>query len=333
MEGKIVNVVGRRTLDNIKVTGKGKSLSPVIYRQKDKNPNSDGDFEEDYSGRPFMGARKFIPPIWDSSKNKWFFSGTPELLGQLISKMNLRYEKGHPKQGQVIEPGMDPESRLYDKFDPVFLHKEFFTGYYLSDGRTSFNLDDPKQQFLFLCYKGNKEVWDRTDPDGKKPNKHRLAGSTIELTTVGTQNINKKDNVDVQVTATIYLNNMQNDIEKMKMICDIMRVPGYSRKTTDPNAVFLLLFDTCVTNSQYNSKFGTTWQKEFVRLCELDPEELDFRHKIKLALMQGVLRQKSGYYSFKGERLEIKTESELIEFFKNHDNQEKYLELESSLNL
>lgn len=325
MENTIINIKGRKTLDGIKMTSKGRTLVPSIFRQKEKNPRQDGDFEEEYTNRPFMGAKKFIPPIFDTIKNRWFFSGTPQDLDRLIAKMNLRYPADHPKRGQIIEPG-NAEARLTDKYDPVFNHRDFFTGFYLSDGRASLNTQNSRDEFIYLCYKGNKDVWDKTSPD-TRVNKRRLQTATMEMLTVGSQNIKEKDKIDLDVQATLYLSKMSNDTAKMAMICEIMRVPKFNRKQTDPNGLYVLLYSQCAMNTDFSNRFQTTWQKEFIRLCELDHEQLDFIHKVRMGIIKGHIRQKSGYYSFKGERLEVKTEKELIEYFKNSANTEKFLEL------
>lgn len=327
----IISIKGRKTLDGIKMTSKGRTLVPTIFRQKNKNARVDGDFEEEYTGRPFMGARKYIPPIWDTIKSRWYFDAAPDELDRLVSQMNLRYPKGHLKQGQLIEPG-NAESRLTDRYDPVFTHNDFFTGYYLSDGRISLNQSDTKQKFLYLCYRANKDVWDKSSED-KRPNKLRLQTSTMEMTTVGTQNVKDKDKIDVEVQASLYLSKMSNDVEKMQIICEIMKVPRFNRKNVDPNGLYVLLYNQCVMNTDTNSRFGTTWQNEFIRLCEMDPEELDFIHKVRLGMIKGIIRQKTGHYSFKGERLEVKSEKELIEYFRNTANHEKFTELLDSLNL
>lgn len=327
----IINVRGRKTLDGIKMTSKGRTLVPSIFKQQHKNPRADGDFEEEYTGRPFMGARKYIPPIWDTIKNRWYFDGSVDELQRLISQMNLRYPKDHPKRGQIIEPG-NTEARLSDRYDAVFTHKEFFTGYYLSDGRTSLDPTDAKQKFLYLCYRANKDVWDKASED-KRPNKRRLQTSTLEMSTIGTQNVKDKDRIDTEVKASLYLSKMSNDVDKMQILCEIMRVPGFNRKSTDPNGLYILLYNKCVMNTEFNSRFGTTWQNEYIRLCELDTEELDFIHKVRMGMIKGAIRQKTGYFSFKGERLEVKTEKDLIEYFRNPANHEKFSELLEALEL
>ena len=50
-------------------------------------------------------------------------------------------------------------------------------------------------------------------------------------------------------------------------------------------------------------------------------------------MIKGIIRQKTGHYSFKGERLEVKSEKELIEYFRNTANHEKFTELLDSLEL
>lgn len=329
MSDKIVQLKSLKTLDGIQKSVGGRGLNPAIYRQKLKDRKADGTYEGDYREGTFMGSKQFTPPIWNSPKSQWFWGGTADELGALISKMNLRYEKG-PKKGQLIEVG-DPESRLIDRLDPVFNHTTFFKNFYLSDGRGSLNLTDPKSKFIYFCNRADKKVHDKTDPNTKKLSKARRSSAIIEMSSISSQNIEDKNVVDREVHAIKLLAAIENNEKKMRVICEVLRVPGYNKRTTNSGGLFLLLYNQCARNLDNHPALKKPWQEAFIEMCEKDPAELDFLHKIKMGLSKGILVKRGNYYHFKGERLDFSTEGQLIEFFKATANQDRYLDLLDSL--
>jgi hypothetical protein len=329
MEQRIVRVKSRKSLDKINISSSGGRLVPRIF-STDKKDGSQGSYEEDYNDRPFMGTKKFLYPTFNDIKRKWNWNADENVLARLIDEMNLRYPKSHEKAGQLIEVGKNVASRLTDISDPVFTHPDFYSNYFLSDGRGLLMLDDPKQEFIYYATSGSKKTLDKSKNAKNRYSNAVALGAELEMSTVGSDNKALKDDLDIKVLAIQYLAKLQNDETKMRKVCEIIRVPNYS-KSTDANGMFIMLMQNAVENTDRHPDYGVSYQQKFIDLCEQDEVELSYQYSVIKALKAGILRRKSGYYSFAGERIDAKDRQEIIEFFSHSSNSDKFIELEDKL--
>ena len=322
----LVTVKGLRTLSKL-TTGSGGRLRPAIYEQTVVNPNADGNFVENFEDRPFLRSKRHLTPVWNTLGHAWFFDGTPEALGVLINRMQLRYPKEHERKGQVISnEHANPEDRLRDRYDPVFNHRKFFTEFSLNEGRMTLDPNEPSHEFMSLCLSADKNVANKS-----KAGRKNYGNPAFELNTVGAINKSKKDDVEEMARAMELLTKMKDDLDRMVGVMDIMKVPGYNPKVTELNGAYMLLFAQCVQNSEMVSRFGTTWRKRFIQVAEMSHSDFVFERTVRRGIMKGHLRERGGYYSLLGERLDLTSERELFEFFKNPANSSKFIELEDKL--
>lgn len=211
-------------LDKIKVNSHGTTLSPKLFNQTERKPGEDGQLEGDYRGRTFFNTKQFISPHWDDTKSQWCWGSNKEKLAELITKMKLRYPKGHPQAGSIIEVG-NLDSRLGHHSDPIFTHSSLYGRYYMENGRVSLNDSDPAQEFLYYCYKGNKfDVEDKSSDE--IVSKFVRAGTKFEIISPRKENLRKKTDASKEVRAITLLASMDGDEERMRAIAEVMDLPG-----------------------------------------------------------------------------------------------------------
>lgn len=328
MAGEGTNIVQIRKkggIDTIAKSKNGGTIQPLLYSTDVKNHEVDGTPEGVYRGKTILDTKHFISPMWSDIKKQWSFDGSEQDLVRLINRMKLRYPKHHPKAGQVIKPGEQPAERLTNRQDDVFNHPSFYGKYFMENGRISLDLGNPTQEFLYLCYKGDTSVQDKSSD--KMVSKYFSAGAKYELVSPKKENQRAKADADKEVKAITLLAAMNNDEEKMRTIAIIMQLPQYSR-TTDINGLFVLLKDAAAQNTAMSSKYKKSYQDRFIELAELPDEDLNVHGQVMTAKNRGLLRKRKDYYLFNGERLEgLANDTQLIAFFKSPKNQEEYIKL------
>lgn len=329
-ESKIVQIRKKGGLGNIIKDNKSKArLTPMLYSSKSKNKEEEGSLEGEYKGRSILDTKHFVSPMWNDLSNSWSFSGTHLDLSRLINDMKLRYPKNHEKSGQLIKSSESDVNRLTNRSDEVFNHPDFYGKYYMESGRISLDLSRPKQEFLYLCYKGDSSVQDKSSD--KPVSKYVAAGAKYELVSPKKENQSKKRIADKDIKAIKLLASMDNDEDKMRAVCKIMQLPQYS-PTSDLAGVFVLLKDMAAENKTFSSKYDKSYQDRFIELCSLSDEDLSIQSDIIEAKNKGILRRRKGFYLFNGEKLEgLLDDKHLISYFTDPKNQEEYLKLNDLL--
>ena len=327
---QIVQIRKKGGLQKILKNKNGSTINPMLFKSSSRNPNEEGIPEGDYRGKTILDTRHFISPTWFDIKNQWSWSGTSEDLTRLIKGMKLRYPKTDPKEGQLIEPG-NVLDRLVNQKDDVFNHPDLYGKFFMENGRISLNLSDPKQEFLLMCYKGDYSKTE--DKSSDKPiSKYVSAGTKYEIVSPKKEHIRAKKDADKEIKAITLLAAMNNDDSRMRSIAKIMSLPQYS-DATDISGIFVLLKDVAAQNPKMSSKYNKSYQDRFIELAEMSDEDLNINAQVMDAKSRGFLRRRQGFYLFNGNRIEgIDTDARLVNYFRNPENQEKYLELLDLLN-
>lgn len=324
-EAQIVQIRKKGGLNTILKNKQGSTINPMLYKSKTRNVSEEGIPEGDYRGRTILDTKHFIAPIWSDTKGQWSWSGSAEDLVRVINAMKLRYPKNHQRAGQIIEPGPNVADRLINRRDEIFNHPDLYGKYYMEQGRISLNLSDPKQEFLFKSYKGDHNTEDKSSDE--VISKFIAAGTKYELISPRKEHIKAKSLADKDVRAIVLLHGMDNNEDRMRSIARIMSLPKYN-ESTDVSGVFVLLKDTAAQNTQMSSKYNKSYQDRFIELAEMTDDELNLHSQVVTAKEKTILRKRQGFYLFNGEKLEnIDSDSQLIKFFRDPKNQDKYLEL------
>lgn len=320
----IVQIRKKGGLDKIvKEKNTNSTVHPMLYRSKDKT--KEGTLEGDYKGKTLLDTKHFISPMWDDLKKRWAFDGSAPDLSRLIDKMKLRYPKKHPKSGQMVKASDIDSNRLTNIQDDVFNHPDLYGKYFMENGRISLNLSDPRQEFLYLCYRGSSSVEDRGSD--KVISKYVQAGSKYELVSPRKEAQAKKRDADKDVTAIKLLAAMDQDEDRMRAVATIMDLPQYA-PTTDAAGLFVLLKDMAAENRSFSSKYNKTYQDRFIELASLSDDDLNVSSQVILGKNKGILRKRPGFYLFNGEKVDgIDNDLHLINYFRNPKNQEDYLKL------
>lgn len=304
----------------------GAKVNPMLYTASSKSREEDGILEGEYKGKTIIGTKHFIAPHYIDLKKRWGFDGSVQKLSELIGKMKLRYPKGHPQEGQMIKSNGDKDiERLTNRQDDIFNHPDFYGKYFMESGRVSLDLSDPKQEFLYLCYRGDTATEDKSSDE--KVSKYFSAGAKYQLISPKKETQAKKRDADKEVEAIKLLAAMDGNEDRMRAVAVVMQLPGYA-PTTDANGLFILLKDLGAQNTEFGARYNKSYQDRFIELAKMDDDELNVTSQVIMAKERGFLRKRQGFYLFNGERLDgLDNELQLLNYFKSPKNQEDYIKL------
>jgi len=307
----------------------GNRIQAKLYTQKgSKNRNEDGELVGDYKGTTLLDAKEFLSPIWGDGQ--WCWGSTTQELADIMSKLKLRYPKGHRNEGQEIRADSEPiESRLTNFYDDFFRHPSFYGKVYMEDGRVNLNMSDPVHKFLYYCWKAEKHTKDRAN--NAPMNKYIAGTKRYEITSHESENISKKQIVDKQIEAIKILASLNGDVTKQKAIALVMDLSTYNAKSDDLNGLFLILSEAAQDKSTSKKYGGITIQDRFIEVGKMKPEDLAIASVVIQGKNLGIIRNRIDHILLNGERIGEKgtwDDSKIIKFFTRDENQSKYLELQ-----
>lgn len=283
-----------------------------------------GEFKE----RGFPGTRRGLCLFWNDYKDQYCWGGNPQILQEIVTKKRLRYEKGHPNEGQIIE-----YADIRDMSDPFFSHTYFDGLMWMEGGRKTFNLNILDDELFYYSYKGNPDVHDRTQDQ----NEVFVKGAKYELVHPK-QNIREKQKDYKSVAdATIALAGMS--FEKKTYIAEIMDIMSYNLKDPDPDALFVSLTEEAISGNEpvarYNKRTGL---ERFTELMALSDADLMVMAQVIRGKKLGILRNRGKYWQLNtgtsdlNDRIETgNTDADIINFFRNENNTDYYVELAHQL--
>lgn len=323
MADQIVQIRKKGGLHTIK-TSKG-FFSINEYSQNAKDREKDGNPVGEFKGI-IPDTKHFLSPWWSDLKKQWSWGGTPEQLASLITKMKLRYPVGHPKEGQVIEPGVNVAERLTYRQDEVFNHVSLYGKHFMENAKANISLNDPIQEFLLMCYKGDQTVEDKSVD--KIRSKYITGNLKYEISSPKVENLKKKKTADKEVKAIMILSALNGDEDKMRAVAEVMDLPHYDANS-DINGLFILLKDTAAQNTETASKYnGKSYQDRFIEVAEMKTEDLDVCRNVIKAKKNGIIRKRAGFFMLKDDKIEGEfNDLQLISYFRDPKNQTKYLTL------
>ena len=297
---EITQIRKKRGLSSIVVSkgtnGREQLLKASEYEIEESDlgrPEATGTYVGESQQKMFPKAKQGVVPMKDRKTGFWLWGGTPQDFVETVSKLKgLLYPKWHSKAGQLIDlKSVTLEDERINPRSPIFGQDRFMSGYYVEADRKNLNPDNPYDVFMYYCIKGNSKVSDNTS--NKPVSKYALANANYELISNRVTKKKKVDNFDLEVEAISLLANMKNNEQKLRAIAEIMKLPGYSRKTTDLNALYLLVGQKAAKAVEKASRFkNKTFQERFIELAKMDTEELNIRQKIFLAKRERILAQK-----------------------------------------
>lgn len=324
MDGKeqIVQIRKKKGLQSIKSVGGG-NLQPMVYHQENKNTETDGSPTGNYKSVGLPSTKQGICPHWNELSKQWAWGGTIEDLERLITRLKLKYRKGHPKEGQIIS-SEHAADRLYDFGDEVFTHPDFYGKKYMESGKISLNSEDPLDKFLYFCYAGSSFVDDKS----KSQSKYLKAGMKYELVIPKEQELERSDEVTNKIEAIKLVSDVCKDEDRMRHICAIMQLPGYDMKTTTYKAMEVMLYDAANSEEIVARYDNRKKRVRFVELGTMPSEDIYRLYNIFLAKKNNFLSyRKTGYQAQGVELTGVMNDRDLIDYYSNPVNEEAYQQL------
>lgn len=255
----------------------------------------------------FPETQKAYPPYWDFTEHKYMFSGlTDEEATQLALDSKLSYIDG-PNEGRVIT-----DIDVRHKEDSFFNHPRMVNK--IKDDVTVFNLNDPIDQLKLATFKMYPIVA-ASEHDKKKISgaKWVIVDKEVE------QNNTEKDFISkMEINKYFVPGKDKISPEKMKTMLSAFNDSNlkYNKDTSiDTIAAWLYEKATDTTIVQ-----GMSNQQRFLNLVNMANEELALRHLVDTGVKAGVLRVKSGRYSYAGSEV-APTLDILIKKLSNVENQ------------
>jgi len=320
---QVIQIRKKGGLDSIQIDKAGHRIKPDLYYQKYKDPNSDGIPMGEYREGMILDAKQFMAPHWNPRKKRWDWGGDGKRLAFLIDKIKLKYENGHPAEGQFIKPGKDMEDHLTDFYDPVFRHSSFYGIQYMQDSRGKFDFADPRQEFMYWIYKGHEGTQDRSET---KVTSKYSPGIRYELISPAQESKEKVKSTLREVEAKKFVGVLYGDDSKIRAICEAMDLPTY-RESVDTESAWLMLSDASENTERVSRYNGKTHQDMFLECCKMPNEDLDLLRKVIVANKRGHMRKWTDYYTFDGDKIHVKNNVQLVAYFKDPKNQETLIKL------
>lgn len=304
--------------------------TPRLFRSKTKNLQEDGIPDGEYKGKQLLDTKRFLSINWDVTRNRFCFAGDERKLAELMEKLQLRYEKGHPKEGEVI-PSNTAGMQITMFKSPFFRHSAFKDKYFFEEGRSNLNLKDPVQEVLWLAHLDDPRVHNTSTT--KRISKTQMAGMQIEAVTPSVESRKKVKSAERTAHAIGLLNNIQDDADRMHAIASIMALSAY-HEGMESKPLFVLLMEAgALLEGEVSKKYGgKTAQARFIELAEMNPADLNVLSHVTNGIRTGIIRRISNGYMFNGIELEgINNEYVLGKYFLEPNNQAHFLELQSLL--
>jgi hypothetical protein len=325
---EIISIEKKGGLEKLKSYGeKGRvqPLSPKLFEQKGmRDPDSKGDLIGDYKGKTIPDSRHFLAPYFVGSE--WAWGSTPEKFNEIVKRLDLKYWKGHKFEGSPI-PFKDFKDRVRNRVDDVFQHPMFYGKYFMENGHKNLNTADPVEEFLAYCYLGYKKGASNKSDNSPK-NKYIEAGTRYEITNNKTETKLKTATLDKQTEAMYWLRLLKGEEDRLRLICEIMNLSSYDKKTTDVNGAYALLGDAAQDIKVSNKYNGKTPQERFTELAQEKTEQLELMRNVMIARSKGFIQLRKQSMIIDGETIPgLFNDSKMIDFILDPKNQEIYSKL------
>jgi len=281
--------------------------------------NPDGTIDEfDPKRDNLLGTTSNLTPHWDKENRRWAFEGSIIDLQNIQKELKLR-----DKNDKLI---VIDEDSFTNRLDPFFNHKHLWTSVVMRDGKIPLTNKTKLEEFYQRVYKGRDDI----EQNGKDQSTFETDRSNLELISPKAIKEKSSKDIDMALKANMYLAEMNFD--KQKRIAAILDPPGYNEKHNDPEAIKIMLYDSCVINSEQEIDQKTI-QKRFVELAEMNNSDLEVLFIVFQAKNTGKIRRLNGVYHFDGEALgegddKVKTMDHLIKYFLKGKNFDTYKKVE-----
>ena len=273
----------------------------------------------EYKGERFPKSRQIFRAQYSKGQRRWMLDGFEENskeLNDLVKKCRLKYEDDdHPKKGHYIE---DCDIRDFD--DPFFKHTKFRV--MASEGEVLMDTSIALDRLLVAALKKNRMFqvgYGKTKGGGRA--KYVILDKELD-------NKDKKTNRDKKLKA-MKLFSALSDPKKQKLATILELVPPNSQ--TDRDLIDDVLFK--FAENDEDNAVGTKMTKQdlFVKMCELDTEELNLDYKIARAKSLGFLKANQNGFILFGNPVG-RSKDDIKSYLLDIDNQEMLMKLEQALN-
>lgn len=306
---------------------KANGTTPQLYHSSSRDRREEGTPQGEYRGQQLLDTKQFLSPKWDITKSKFAWGGTEQQLAEIVEELKLEYEEGHPNYGQIIKP---QDVKIGNFKDPFFRHSTFKNRYYLEEGRSSLNLEDPIQRFLWLCYLGDPSVHNKSQG---RISKYKMAGMKMEAVMPKYEHMDQAQKAEKKVRAMELLAQMKENEDRMHAIASAMGIPSY-HPDVDRNKLFVILMEEGALQESETSKRygGKTGQSRFIELAEMDDADINVLSMVMQGIRKALIRRTSDGYLFQGDTLKgLQNEFQLGKYFLEPENQAALITLRDAL--
>lgn len=310
------------------VTGNTKLRPQRVMVDKDGNETSAGDYLEP----TFPNSKEYLTPEFSTITKKWSFSGDVSTLRLIVRQLGLRYPNSHPKAGALIEVEDNINLHLGNMNDPIFTHADFYPGFLVRGGRGHLAVDsDVKHLFYYHCFKGRRDFVDETEETVNSRLTPSRAGASYKMTAPRRKNLHTRTKIDKKIEAQTQLGRISTNAERLRAICVLANIPGYSTASNLDGMVVLL--DSWLDNDGHKKTQGSVTNYElFTLFCKMPNDELKFEYDVRMGIKKGIIRMGKNSFYFQGETVEgPNTFPEVVLWFKQEGNIDKFIELSTLL--
>lgn len=252
---------------------------------KEENYSHVGAFKLD----AFLGTSRPLTPQFNITTNKWGFKGDAVTLKELVSQIQMRYEKGE-KRGQIIKP---EEVDIHNRYDPFFDHSEMMVK--LENGKAKLNLTNPKDKFLYLCLSDDPNI-----TNSKVGNPFLTKHQKFELLDINEEKAKIADNLDERIEAYTLFKNIKNNQDRLFSVARALDIIKDS-KPEDTTALIIELDTRWVQNMGLYPNSSKTYQQVFIETAEKDTESLNRMYLVNFGVWKSIVRPRTydGFWTMK----------------------------------
>ncbi len=290
-----------------------------VLTQVDDKGNVITQKQSEFLGQRFPKSKQMFRIPWNTSKRRWMLQGFEEAntseMQALVKRCKLQYESPSKRAGEYIE-----NADIFDYNDAFFNHR--LCKIIANEGEFLIDKADPLHNLILRGL--------------KKHPRFQIAGEDNPVMSSGARYVIVDREIDIKLRKA----SRNNKMKVMKLFDSLTTEKKHkialamglvSNDYIDADVIDDILFKAAEDSTGKNNDYNITRQDLFIRLCEMDSEELNVKHRIVKAKASGILKKQADGWILFGYPVG-KSTAQIEEFLKNPDNNQILTRLETALN-